>query len=85
MTTPEIAAILSLFAFVGWLMLWCFALGRASSPCISLARVYEIWERFFGYSQRSESAFVVMLLVAILLPTAAIAHIAYTVILLLLS
>ena len=80
MTTPELAAILSLFAFVGWFMLWCFALGRASSPCIFLARVYEIWRRFFRDSQRSDIALVVMLLLpAIVLPATAIAYIAYTV------
>ena len=86
MTTPEIAAILSLFAFMGWLMLWCFALAKDSIHSPSLARVYEIWERFFGDSQLSDSAQAVMLLsVAILLPATAIAYIVFTVTILLLS
>ena len=86
MTTPEIAAILSLLAFMGWPTLWCFALAGNSLLSPSLARFYEIWQRFFGDSQLSDIALeVTFLLPAILLPATAIAYIVFTVTILLLS
>ena len=78
MTTPELAAILSLSAFMGWLMLWCFAVAKDSIHSPSLARVYEIWQRFFGDSEWSEDVLAVVLLFVILLPAAAIAYIVFT-------